>query len=228
MKLHCDSIELLQGQPWGKIYPPRSLPYNPTTDGRSIALSIFRKYLASLRFHLPAGDIVSATNPGQTRELQICEDAIFIEAADSVDIARLPAIVLIPGEGIYDSIGLTNYIDEKTVDVFGVGTAIQSQSEYTETFTLQVWAPTKPVRRALVAGIETSLVPTEDMYGIRFKMPGYWNEMVCFTLKSRTNIDDSLAQTGKLRVNFGIEMRYNVVRLVALNGAQTIIVTEVD
>lgn len=226
MKAQGNVYDLLQGQPWSEVYPPHAPPYTPTTDGRSVALCIFRRYLASLRFHLPTGDRVSATDPGQTRELQVCEDAIFIEAGDASDMAKLPSFVVIPGLGDYAAIGLTTYLDELTEDVFAKGTIIQWLSEYTEHFTLQVWAPSKPIRRAIVAGIEVSLVPTENMYGVRFKMPDYWNETACFTLHSRTNLDDALAQTGKWRVNFGIELRYNVVQLVSVNTLKPVLLTE--
>jgi hypothetical protein len=179
--------------------------------------------VSELTFHLPAGDRVSATEPGQTKDLKICEDSFFIEAADSVDSAKLPAIAIIPSKGTYNSIGLTSYLDETTRDRYGKGSVIQWQSEYQEFFTLQIWAANKPMRRALIAGLETSLTPTEYMYGIRFRMPDYWDEMVCFTLGSRTNIDDDLSMKGKWRANLEIEMRFNVVSLVNYEPVQPIL-----
>jgi hypothetical protein len=213
MRILQSAMALLQGSPFGAVYPPRPSPSTPTVDGRTVALSILKKYITELIFHLPV-DNVSATYPGQTKEFRICDNAIFTEAADTSDIAVMPAIAFLPGRGTYDQIGLTSYLEEASRDRYGKGSVLQWQSEWHEIFTLQVWAPTKVYRATIVAGLETSLTPTEYMYGIRFKMPDYWDEMVCFTLGARTNIDDDMSMKGKWRANLEIEMRFNVVALV--------------
>lgn len=214
MRYEGDATALIQGLPWGTVYPPRMPPPLPVVDGRSVALSILRKYIGELTFYVPTGSQVSATNPGPSKDFKICPDRFFIEDADAIQEAELPAMAITPGKAIYNCIGLCAYLDESTRDKFGKGTVIQWQSEYFEIFTLEVWAPTRTMRRALCAGIEVSLTPIEYMYGVRFRMPDYWDETVCFTLLDRMNISNDAARKGRLQTNFSIEMRFNVVALV--------------
>lgn len=220
MRYEGDAKALIQGLPWGTVYPPRTPPPLPTVEGRSVALSILRKYIGELTFHVPTGAQVSATTPGSTKEFRICPERFFIEDADAIHEAELPAIAITPGKSDYNCIGLCVYLDESTLNKFGKGTVIQWQSEAFEIFTMEVWASSRAMRRALCAGIEVALCPTEYMYGVRFRMPDYWDETVCFTLLDRTNLSNDAARKGRLQTNFSIEMRFNVVALVNANSLQ--------
>jgi hypothetical protein len=167
-----------------------------------------RDYISELIF-FRAGDIGNPPIP-----FQIPKKNIHIEWPDNVEDLVFPSLAFLPSKGMYDAIGLTSYIEEETRDVFAPGTVLQWQSEYTETFQIEAWASKKAERRALIACLESDLVPTEQMYGVRFTMPDYYNEQVCFTLMSRTNIDDADSAKNRRRARLDVEMRYTVVRLV--------------
>jgi hypothetical protein len=203
--------KLLQGSPFGATFPPRPAPPAATQqeDGRTVALRILREYLAALVFYCPQG-------PGlPPRAFQLRAENIWIETpnADSVEL-KMPAVVVLGSRAVYDPIGLTAYVEEDTVDVYGRGTVVQWQSEYQEIINLEIYASQEPELRSLLAGIETAITPTEQLYGLRFVMPDYFNEMVCFTLTRRENYNDDNSGKGRRHAQVEIEMRLTIVALV--------------
>ena len=228
MKLLSSAWQWLQGLPFGDVWPKRTAPPALPFDGRTCALTMLRKYISELTFNFP-GDYDATTGKyGPPNPFSIPEDSIHIEMADGMEPAGTPSIAFSPAEGKYEPIGLTAFLDESTRDKFGVGTVIQWQSEYTETFTLELWASSIAQRRSIIAGLESGLTPTEQMYGIRFRMPDYYMETVCFTPNSRTNIDDGDAARGRLKAQFKIEMRFNIVALVNCTSLMPSVVVDPD
>lgn len=198
----------LFGSPWGEVYPPRPNPHPPAVDGRTVALETLREYICALRFFRPGA-------PGTPDIPFVIEPQNFhIEWPDDPKAMVFPSIAVINSRGNYDVIGLVSYIEEDTRDVFAPGTVVQWQSEYVETINLEIWANTRPERRALISGIETAISPTEQMSGVRFSMPGYFNELVCFTLNRREVIDNPSSAERRRSAQLEIEMRFNIVALV--------------
>ncbi len=207
--------KVLWGTPFGEVYPAREPPPQPVVDGRTVALRIFREYLTEIIYRRPdKPKLDGSANP--PIEFRITPENIHIEWPDREVNLSFPAIALLAGStpANYDQIGLTGYVEEDTRDKFGKGTVVQWMSEYQENVVLEVWANTKPERRAILAGLEWALSPTEQMYGIRFTMPDYFNELVCFTFKDRAIVDDEDAVRGRRRARITIEMRFTVVALV--------------
>ena len=58
------------------------------------------------------------------------------------------------------------------------------------------------------------MTPTESYSGVRFRMPGYYNELVCFELLGRRIYDDPDSARNRRRLRFKIFMRFNIVALV--------------
>lgn len=205
--------KLLQGTPWGEVFPRRPNPTPLAIDGRSVALRTLRRYLTELTFLRPAG-----RNPdGSTREpieFRIPERAIQIGWPDYEKTEEFPSITFLHGAGNYNTIGLTSYVEETTRDVYGVGTVVQWMSEYQEDVILEVWANKKSELRSILAGIETALTPTEQMYGLRFRMPDYFDELVCFTIGTRQEFDDEDSARNRRHARITVEMRFTVVALV--------------
>ncbi len=199
---------LLQGSPFGEIYPPRANPSQLAFDGRTAALRILRKYICNLTFFRQMG----AGQPNKA--FSILPKNFFIEWPDSETDAVLPSVAVIPARAPYNVIGLVSYVEEDTIDVYGKGTIVQWQSEAVEKLNLEVRASSRAERRGILAGIEVAMSPTEQMSGLRFKMPEYFNQLVCFTLNSREVMDDAESAKNRRRAQFEIEMRYNVVALV--------------
>ena len=203
------AMDLLAGWPFGRTFPPRPTPPFPSVDPRTVALRILALYVSELTFLRP-GDL-----GGAPIELRIPYEDIHVEQPDAEDDTRFPSIVLKDTNGgDYTTIGLTSFIDEKTKDLYGKGTALLVMTEYNETITLEIWATHRSERRSILAGLEAALVPTEQMYGIRFRMPDYYDQTVCFTLNRSTRLDDQYAGQGRRVARVDIEMRFNIVRPV--------------
>lgn len=198
------------GNPFGEVYPPRPAPPPLPNDGRTIAMRLLFDYISELTFYR------SGDTGGDPIPFQIGRDTMQIEAPGAVGVAPMPSIGILPGDGVYAAIGLTAYWEESTRDQFSRGTVLQWQSEYTETFQLEVLCSTKAERRAIISGLEAALVPTEQWYALRFVMKDYFNQLAAFALQSRS-LDDTDAVRGRRRVKFKIELRHNVVALVNYN-----------
>lgn len=205
--------------PFGEVWPPRNQPPPQTVDGRTVALRILKKYIAELTFYRPGGKDQNG-NPCDPIPFKILPENIHIEWPDNpVDLqTSFPSIVFLSQSAAdYASIGLATNYDEESADRYAPGTMVQIQSEFTETFALEIWADSKPQRRSILAGLETSLTPFETMYGIRFRMPDYYDQLVCFSLGQRQLVDDDLGTKNRRRAQLLIEMRFNVVALVNVN-----------
>jgi hypothetical protein len=199
--------DLLMGWPFGFVKPDRPPIALPAVDGRTIALSILADYIGELTFRRPGA------KGAPPIAYNIDRKHIHIEQPHRDVDLQFPSIVVRPGEGDYNAIGLTSYIDEATEDKYGKGTVVQEQSEYQETITLECWAEEVPQRRSMVAGLEVAMVPTEQLSGLRFRMPRYFDRTVTFTLNSGSRPDDPDAARARRWALLQIEMRFHVCSL---------------
>jgi hypothetical protein len=124
----------------------------------------------------------------------------------------------LPGAGEYQPVGLTPYVVESTRDEERKDCALQVMGEYFEAFTVECWADSMPLRRSLVAALEDAFVPSEAIYGLRFRMPDYHDQTVCFTLATSMRPDDPDAVRNRRWAHLGLEMRFEVVKLVPVEG----------
>lgn len=220
-------LDLLFGDPFGRVYPPKENPRVLSVDGRTVALRILKRYLRELTFYLPGGRDPNTGKACADVPFRFREDDIHVEWPDNEEDLRFPSIVFLStGAAKYDAIGLTTYVEEKTRDVYAPGTVLQWMSEFTENFVIEIWATKRAERRSVLAGIEAAVTPTEQMYGLRFRMPDYFNELVCFTAMGREIFDEPDAVRGRRRARINMEMRFNQVRLV--NYAELAVITQVQ
>lgn len=222
---------VMQGRPWGDVEPPLPSPPGMHIDGRTAALRILRRYMSELTFFRSGDRITDATAEadevyGPPVAFRVPEKNIHIEHPDNVDQMELPAIVVIPGQGTYESLGLGTVIDESTRDRFAPDTAVLLTSEYRETIQLEVWGAGKAERRAVIIGLETALTPTEFMAGVRFRMPAYFDQLVLFSLGGRRIVEED-AGRNRRRALLDVEMSLNVCSLVNVVDLKPIILTEV-
>jgi hypothetical protein len=211
--------DLLTGDPFGLITPPRPELPLAAVDGRTIALKILRQYISELHFSRP--------DRGRPIKYQIPLENIHLEQPAQQDLA-FPSIVFRPGNGQYDLIGMGAYINESTLDRYAPGTAVQDQSEWIETITLECWAETGAQRASIVAGLEQALVPIEQYYGLRFRMPDYFDQMVVFALNAGSRPDDAEAAKNRRWAVLQVEMRFNVVALVNVQTMKPVLTAEVN
>ncbi len=210
-------LDLVFGDPWGSVWPKRApVPAAlQQVDGRTVALRVLRDYVCALVFYLPGEVTPGARKAGPPIPFQVRPENFHIEwQRVEADNFKMPCVVVEGSRGDYDAIGLVSYVEEETRDRYAPGTVLQWQAEYVETINLELWASEEPALRSMLAGIETAISPTEQMSGLRFRMPDYYDELVCFTLNRRENYGEADASKGRRRAQVEVEMRFNVVALV--------------
>jgi hypothetical protein len=219
--------KLIKGRLYGRVWPARPSPQGPSVDGRTVALRTLAKYVAALTFWRP-GAALPGGGSGPAIPFKIPTEHFFIEMPDNTRNMPFPCIAIVHDTAKYDVIGLTSYVEEDSAGVWAPNTVVQWQGEYVENIQLELWCNHKAERRALLAGIETALSPTEQMSGVRFHMPDYYDQLVCFTLNDRRLIDEPDSLRNRRRATLGIEMRFNVVALVNTVPMRPTVVVEVD
>lgn len=213
---------LIKGRLYGLVYPMRQAPQPLSVDGRTIALQTLAQYIAALTFYRPG----AAGQP--PIPFTIPTDRFFIEQPDVKTSMTFPCISVVHDTASYDVIGLVSYVEEDSLDVYGKGTLVQWQSEYVENIQLEVWCNERAERRAILGQIETSMSPTEQQSGVRFHMPDYYDQLVCFTLNNRLLVDGPDAARGRRSATLGIEMRFNIVKLINVGLMTPVVTTNVD
>jgi hypothetical protein len=217
MKLTKEVRDVLWGNPFGEVYPRRPTPIPPVYDGRTAALRILRKYISELTFYRPGGkDVIG--NQKDPIAFSIAERDIHVERPDDEEEMRLPALALLAKtNGDYEAIGMTSVVEEDSFEKYAPGTVLIWMSEYSENFDIEIWAETKQQRRAITLGLEQALSPIEQMAGIRFLMPDYYEQLVCFELQTREVIEDDTDLLVRRKAKMEVQMRFNVVALVPVN-----------
>jgi len=205
--------KLLFGSPWGEVFPARANPPPLSYDGRTVALRTLRRYLSEITFRRSGGRDAKG-NPLTPIDFKIDEKEIQIGWPDYEKELVFPSLTFLHGPGDYDMIGLTGYVEEETKDRYGRGTVVAWMSEYVETFQIEIWANKRAELRSVLAGIETSLSPTQQMYGLRFTMPDYFGQFVRFTPGKRIEFDEQDSARNRRRARLDVEMAFHVVTLV--------------
>lgn len=203
--------------------PGRPAVPSPAVDARTHAMRAFQRFLSTLRF-FRAGNV-----GGDPTCFQVPEADIFIEMPDNVEDLRFPSLAFLPSRANYDSYGLgPAQMMEDTLDVYGPGTTLVQQAEYSETFAVEVWASKKAERRALLAGIETALMSFDDSWALRMRLPDYYDRTAVFALSQREVFDDPDVVRNRRRGHLYVELRVDVVRLVNANELRPYLFTTVD
>lgn len=217
------------GNPFGRVFPFREALIPPLVDGRTAALRILKKYFQEITFYRHGGFDPNSKAALPPISWRLAERDIHIEWPDAPEDVHFPAIAFLStAPAQYESIGMTSYVDESSLDKFGPGTVLTWLSEYVETFQIELWCETKAQRRALLVGIERAMSPLEYMAGIRFRMPDYYDQLVCFSLNTRQLVDDELAVRNRRKAILEVEMRFNVVALYPVNQLQPDVRIDVD
>lgn len=224
--------DVLWGDPFNEVYPKREPPPPPVYDGRTAAMRILKQYFSELTFFRPGGkNELGIEQP--PIDFKIPKRDIHVEWPDDEAELHLPALALLANQAAdYDSIGMTNYVQENTRDKYAPNTVLIWMSEYIEDFPVEVWAETKQQRRSILAGLEQALSPLQQMAGIRFRMPDYYDQLVVFETLSREIFDDDQATFLRRRARIMLKVRFNVVALVNVQplvpSTETLVDVEAD
>lgn len=199
---------LIQGEQAGTIPARVSFPL-PHIDPRTAALRVLRKFTSELTFFRP-GDVGK-----EPISFQIPESQFHIEQPDNIEGLDMPAISVVQDDiEEYAPMGLAPVNDERTIDEFGKGTVLRVLYEQIEMITLEIWAPNKPVRRSLIAGLQVALSMSEERAGTIFRVPEYWNRLVRFTPDANNRPDNDQVVRGRRVARMKIDMRIDVVQLI--------------
>lgn len=224
MSIPIDPSSLLTGVPFGTVWPPKPPPRGlPDKDAREHALKQFKLFVSLLVFNRP-GNINEPPIP-----FKVPEDSIHIYQPDDVKTAELAGIGILPGRGVHQEYGLgPAVVLEDTVDVFGQGTVLVRESEYTEVFTIEIVAAKHAERTAIAAGLKEVLRYADDSYAIRLRLPGYYNQVASFSLNESMPIDDDHAVRNRRRAHLYVELTVPEVFLVWYRLLQPRIDLEVE
>lgn len=195
---------------FGDVYPPRNLPPVgvPNKDARTIALELLGDYIAELTFKRPG------PKGGTDIPFQVRREHFFVDWPTRPEELVMPSITVVHSRARCLPLGLTSYVAEETTNVYAPGTVVQCQAEYRETINLEIWCEEPSQRHAILGGLETAFMPSEQISGVRFVMKRYFNQKVTFDLTGREVIDTE-SSTLKRRVSqVELAMRLVTVRLV--------------
>ena len=200
--------------------PPQPLPH---IDSRTHALNAFKEFIASLKFNR------AGAKGGKAIPFGIPAAQIHIEQPDNVEDLKFPAISFLPSRGKYIEFGLGpgNLIDA-TLNKFAPGTALLEMAEYEEVITVEIWGSKRGERRAIMAGLESIMLSSDDSWALRFKLTEYFDVVATFSLDERMNIDDSDAVRNRRRGHLYVTMGVCLVQLVNVATLTPYVAVEVD
>ncbi len=210
-------LDALVGTRWGAVSPPHRNPPRPLpVDGRTVALSLLRRYISDLTFFRHGAYNQKLEKDGEPDGFSIPRERIFVEWPDDETLLQPPSITFLQEEdGKYPPIGLNFYVDEATVNKYGQDTVVQWQSEYDETFVLEIHASSRAERRSIISGLEIAMNPVEEYAGLRMIMRDYYGQPAVFSLDRRRLIDDASSSQNRREARMFINMRYTVCQLVS-------------
>lgn len=204
--------------PVGTVYPPQPPRPLPDKDPREYALERLKEYLARLRFRrtMATGEL--------PRGFRVPRERIHLFWPDSPVQVRTPSIAFVPGRGTHDYLGLgVPVICSNSADVYGPGTVLVYQSDYVETFTIEVAAAKHAVRRAVMAGIKVALRIGDTSTVVSFNLPDYYNVVARFSLDESEVADNPDAVKNRRIGQLFVEMRVPEVFLVDYTQLQVVV-----
>lgn len=175
----------------------------PDKDARHHALAQLRTFLSLVTFRREVA-------PGEPdgRAFRLPLTSIHDEMPDDVVDLEMPAIGFLPqpGPGVHDGMGLgPPQLLEETYGLYGPGTVVVRYGEYIEPFTIEVIAPKKATRRAVVAGLETVL-RIDDGGNLHLILPEYFGALADFNMTGKLYIDDPYVAQNRRKVHLYVTL----------------------
>lgn len=198
---------------WSDPSPPSPVPSKGVDkEPRDWALERLALYLSRVRYYRTGATGQPAI------EFRIPRSNIRTEQPDAEKDLRFPSIAFQPGPGISLEIGLgAGQDDPSTFEVYGPQTVVVHSADYTERVVLEVWGSSIPERRAIMSGVRNALTSGERGYGIRMRLPKYFNAIAQYTLVESQRIDDADAVRNRRRGQLVIELLVPELQLVGIN-----------
>jgi len=192
-----------EGMPWESEARPE-LPL-PTRDGRDYAIQALIEYLGTITFSMTG-------SANSSIQFKIPMENIFAEWPDVEELADkgeddFPRIGFDIVESNDEYPGFVPNQVEGSDDVYGPGTTVYITSEHVETLDMHVLCRSIAERRAILAGLQMALNPSQDFVGLRFRLPNYYGAPCRFTLEGGGRKEDPDAVRNRRSIMFRILMR---------------------
>lgn len=170
--------------PYGSVWPPRPSQPLPDKDAREYALERFALFISLLVFRRTMA-------PGQkARGFRIPRQRVHVYQPDDVEDVAFPAVAFIPGRGYHEEFGLGPAMPiEETADVYAPGTVLVRQSDYVETFTVEVLSAKHAIRRSVIAGLKQVLRSSEERLSTDLVLPDYYDQVAQFSMAESEYIE---------------------------------------
>jgi hypothetical protein len=189
----------------------------PTVTPRRALTKALKTYFASLLFQRPGGG----------ERFRVTAKNVLEEWPDPEHKMTYPSISIAPGTGEYGMLSLTPSVEEDTYEVYSPSTALVQLAEYTETFQVTVWGADSGERRALVAGLESAMVPSDATYGVWLRTEDYFDRIGSYQLMRVEWIDGEETARNVRRADLYIDARIPVVKLMAFRPMEPKVDVEV-
>jgi hypothetical protein len=188
-------------------------------DARTAGLQALAEYISELTFY-------KAGEPGKPPvPFQIPIDNIYVEQPDNEEDLCMPSIAFMPAGGEANMDWLGHY-DETSVDEFGKDTVLYVKGEHIEFINLHIYTQFRADRRAIIGGLQSALVPVEEIWGFTLVCPNYYRQTVSIAPMGVTIQDGDGSANNRREAMFRIDMRINVVALTNYRNIMPLIRTE--
>lgn len=217
------SLLALENAAIGQVNPGPPAPPLPDLDPREHALRTFAKFISFLNFSL-TGAVDSPPEP-----FRIPLNCINIYQPDDVkNEPPGPSIGILPGRGTHEPVGLGPPVAmDDTADVYGVGTLLYWQGDYSEQIGVEIVTAKHAERRAVLAGLKTALRIGDDAGALRLRCRSYFDRVAVFRLDESEMIDDANAALNRRRAHLYVLMEIQEVLHVPYKKVVPVITTQV-
>ena len=140
-----------------------------------------------------------------------------------------PAIGILPGRGTHEPVGLGPPVPmDDTADVYGAGTLLYWQGDYSEQIGIEIVTAKHAERRAVLAGLKVALRIGDDAGALRLRCRSYFDRVAVFRLDESEIIDDASAALNRRRAHLYVLMEIQEVLHVPYKRVLPIITTQVS
>lgn len=222
---------LVEGTAWNEVWPEQQPPGLNHLSARDYALERLFDYLATVTWRH-----TGRTRDSEPVEFQIQRCRMFVEQPEADITLAFPAIAVLPNNNAPEAewLGPPVLIDDgrqgiepATYEGFGDHTVLVQTAELSEEVILDMWFETRAQRRAVQAGLETSVLNTQagPLY---LTLPDYYDRIAVFTFKGSRRFDGDFAVKNRRELQVTLNLRVECVFPVLMRDFDPHFVVETE
>lgn len=196
---------IVEGTVYGDVTPRREAIPVPAVDARTAALRALKAYFAELTFWRAGAE--------DCPPIGFCVDPknIQVEVPDGKWVRVMPSIAFVAGPFEFQTLSQQPY--ERSRDQFGPGTVLIRKFCYVEQLQIEVVASVRAERRAMLAGIQVAMSPSDEFAGLRLTAKDFFGMPASFMLQRGTLQEEPNAARGRRIGRLATKMSIEVVQL---------------